>query len=68
MNSWNLVLFRHIGYILSFCHAELVERLLVYRYSVDIFHVPVLQKYWDFTESRIACKLMQGGVGFLYFP
>ena len=53
---------------MSFCYVELVETLLVHRYSVDIFHTPVLQKYWDFAESRIARKLRLGCVGFLYFP
>ena len=44
-----------------FC-VELVKLLLVPRYSVDIFHILVLQEYWVVTENRIPLKLMLGGM------
>ena len=36
--------------------------LAVDRYSVDIFHILVLQEYWVLTESRIPLKPVLGGV------
>ena len=35
----------------------------VQRYSVDIFHILVLQEYWVLTESRIPLKQGKGGGG-----
>ena len=34
----------------------------MHRYSVDIFHILVLLKYWVLMESRIPLKPMLGGV------
>ena len=45
---------------LSLC---LFNQLLpVHRYSVDFFHILVLQKYWVLTESRIPIKPVLGGM------
>ena len=42
---------------------ELVKLLYVHPYSVDIFHVLLLQEYWVLKESTIPLKLVLGGVG-----
>ena len=34
----------------------------VYRYSIDIFHILVLQEYWVMKESRIPLKSVLVGV------
>ena len=44
------------------CHMELVKLLPVHPYSVDIFHVLVLQEYLVLTENRIPLKTALGGV------
>ena len=46
---------------LCFC-VELVKLLPVHRYSVDIFHILVLQEYWVLMESRILLKPVLGGM------
>ena len=40
---------------------ELVKLLTLHRYSVVIFHIPVLREYWVLTESRIALQPVMGG-------
>ena len=46
--------------VVCFC-VELVK-LLVYRYSGDIFSYLVLREYWVLKESRIPFKPVLGGV------
>ena len=46
---------------------ELVKLLPVHQYSVNIFHVLVLQEYWVLTESRIPLKLVLRGVRIVAF-
>ena len=41
---------------------ELVKLLPVHRYSVDIFHVLILQEYWVLMESKITLKPLLGSV------
>ena len=38
------------------------EKIGAFIYSVDIFHVLVLQELWVLMESRIRLKPVQGGV------
>ena len=45
---------------LSLCRVEMVKLLPVHRYSVDIFHILVLQEYWVLTENRVLGEV--GGV------
>ena len=47
---------------LSLCRVELVKLLIVHRYSVDIFHILVLNEYLVPTESRILLKPVLGGM------
>ena len=47
---------------MSSCRVELVKLLPVHRYSIDIFHILVLQEYWALTKSRIPLKPVLVGV------
>ena len=38
------------------------------RYSIDIFHILVLWKYWNLKESRIWLKPVLGACELLHFP
>ena len=50
-----------------FC-VELVKHLPVHRYSVNIFHILVLQEYWVLTETRIPLKTVLVAWDLLHFP
>ena len=50
---------------LALCRVELVTLSPVHRYSVDIFHILVLQEYWVLTESRTPFMLVLGCVRIL---
>ena len=47
---------------MSLSRVDMVKLLHVHRYSVDIFHILVLQEYWVLTESRVPLKPVLGDV------
>ena len=40
----------------------------MHRYTLDIFHILVLQEYWILTEIRILLKPLLGAWELLHFP
>ena len=54
-------LFRGCTSCRCFC-VKLVKLLPVHRYSVDIFHILVLQEYWALSKREIPLKRVLGGV------
>ena len=55
-------LFRGHNSCRPLCHVELVNLLPVHGYSVDLFHILVLQECWVLTECRILLKPVLNGV------